>query len=234
MKFKRIKNRDLATALKAFFITLGCFAAVFLVIAAASPKRSGNSKENGEDAPVSSVGNTSVVVLYDNGAETEFAKLEFNFKTAEYSCADVPDRRVTLGDMTMRLSEFLKARGVSAFLEAYTVFSGSDPAGYIRFTPETLRRTADRFGGLDGENGSRITGDEVTELAENGKLCDVIRKLADRFFSPFGSLSLKNRFLYLVSAADTNLSYAEFHRCREQLERFRKTADDAQSGTKSD
>ncbi len=227
MKFKRIKNRDPSTALKAFLTALGCFAAVFPIIVAASPERSGNGKENGGGAAVSSIGNASVVLLYDNGAETEFAKLEFNFKTAEYSCADIPDRKVTAGGITMRLSEFLKARGVSAFLEAYTVFSGSEPAGYIRFTPETLRRTADRFGGLDGEDGGRITGDGVTELAENGKLCDVARKLADRFFSPFGALSLKNRFLYLVSAADTNLSYAEFHRCREQLERFRKTADGA-------
>lgn len=212
-------------ALKAFFLTLCCFAAVFLIIAAVTPKKAKNQPQEEDEAAVSANGNAVITVLYDSGGKTEFVKLEFNFQAAEYSCSDIPDYKATLGDTTMRLSEFLKARGISGFSEAYKEFSGSEPAGYIRFTPETLEQCANRFGGIDGEDGNRITGAEAVKLAENGELCDVIRKLADRFFSPFGSLSLKNRFLYLVSVTDTDLSYAEFHGGREQLERLRKISD---------
>ncbi len=222
MKFLNIKNRDLAVALKAFFITLCCFAVLFLIIAAVTPKRAKNRPQAEDETAVSANGNAVITVLYENADKTEFVKLEFNFQAAEYSCSDIPDYKVTLGDTSMRLSEFLKARGISGFSEAYTEFSGSAPAGYIRFTPETLEQAVNRFGGINGEGGSRITGAQAVKLAENGGLCDVIRKSADRFFSPFGSLSLKNRFLYLVSVTDTDLSYAEFYSCREQLERLRK------------
>ncbi len=221
MGFKKQKSTDFYVAFKAFFITAFCCLLVFLLVAFAVLQKNEKTEGKPEESTSASGHETeSILIIYDNGAKQSFAAIVFNWDEPSYSCKAVPDRTVNYKGETDSFTSFLRRKGLTGLVDAYNSFEISKASGYIVFSSESLAKTVNRFGGILDENNLRITGSDAAEMANSGRADEVFSKLAERFFDEHGALSLKNRFLYLISVTENNLSYTEFHKRQSQLEKI--------------
>ncbi len=221
MGSKKQKRADFLVAFKAFFITVICCLLVFLIVAFAVLQKSEKSTPEPEEATTtSSHENEAILIVYNNANEYGFAAVVFNWNEPGYALNAVPDKMVNYKGETDSLSSILRRKGLTELVNAYNSSEIPPASGYIVFSSESLAKIVNRFGGLTGENNLRITGSEAAGMANAGSTEEVFSKLSEKFFDEHNALSLKNRFLYLISVTENNLSYTEFYKRQQQLERI--------------
>lgn len=212
------KRKDLKTALKAFFITFICCLAAFLLVALISVQKHEDSiSEENYEKTTGAVKTAKILFIY-NSDDLRFVEITLSLGSSEFACREVTDSQITLDGRKSTLADACLSRGKGAATEAYESFIGEKLSGYIAADSAALKRMIDRFGGLDGEDGFAVNGDDALALIETEGLDRVIYKTVSRFFSPYLTLSLKNRFLYIISVSESNLTYAQYHQNAEYLE----------------
>ncbi len=212
------RQRDLKAAFKAFFITFSCCLAVFLLVALVSV--SGHRKKDlkGKAENAAKTDRISRIFFIYKDDDARFAEITLSLGSSEFACREVTDISVEINKRRTSFKEIYLSLGTGETVSAYEKVSGEKMSGYIAADRAALIRIIDRFGGLDGDDGFAVGGEDALKNSGAEGFDRLLYKTAARFFSPYLSLSLKNRFLYLIGVTESNLSYAQYHRSAEYLE----------------
>ena len=212
------KQKDLKAAFKAFFITFTCCLAAFLLVALVSV--SGHNKKDAKEKTESAAKADRIARIFFiyKDDDVRFAEITLSLGSSEFACREVTDVSAEINKRRTSLKEVYLTRGTGETVSVYEKTSGQKMSGYITADRTSLIRIINRFGGLDGEDGFAVSGEDALKNLETEGLDRLLYKTVARFFSPYQSLSLKNRFLYLIGVTESNLSYAQYHRNAEYLE----------------